>query len=87
MPSIVGVCKYCGCTEEKPCILGPVVEDGGLRVAAGGVLALVRLPQQQDPSVMAACAWFDEDQDLCDAPVCIEKAYRQAVEKSKIENV
>lgn len=66
---MIGVCKFCGCTEERPCFI-PLATDryegmGG--VAFPGMLSL---------SEVQPCQWLLED--LCDAPPCVLKAYLEA---------
>jgi hypothetical protein len=53
----LGTCRYCGCTDEKPCIFRAPGQDG-------------------PPFDLWPCAWLLED--VCSAPACVEKAYRDA---------
>jgi hypothetical protein len=62
-----GVCKFCGCTEDKPCAIS-VELDGQLAIGAGG-LHNARLNY-------VGCAWLTEG--VCSAPACVEKAYAEA---------
>lgn len=61
---MIGVCRYCGCTPEKPCVI-PIELDGRLAIGAGGLFN-ARLNY-------APCGWLLPD--ICDAPVCVERAY------------
>lgn len=56
---MIGVCKYCGCTEEKPC----VIRIQRPSAIIGHVLAPASFP----------CSWLLED--VCDAPACVDRAY------------
>lgn len=52
---MMGVCRYCGCTETTPCVISfPFSGRQHIR----------------------PCSWLLPD--VCDAPVCVEKAYMDA---------
>ena len=55
-------CKFCGCTESKPCRI-PVDIDGHITDAKTGIFA--------------ACGWLIEGV-VCTAPRCVELAYAEA---------
>lgn len=72
-------CKFCGCTEEKPCLLRAVdgVPDRDEYLRAGGSIVI-------EPGVLThqvPCAWlvFNPLGDgVCSNPSCVEKAYLEA---------
>lgn len=59
---MIGVCRYCGCTNDDPCMTGMARRS----VIMGGELAVGYFP----------CSWLLPD--ICDAPPCVEKAYMDA---------
>jgi hypothetical protein len=60
-------CKFCGCTEDRPCRIAFEL-DGSLAIGAGGLWnsRLNYVP----------CAWLLED--VCSAPACVDEAYAGA---------
>ena len=68
------VCKLCGCTDDKPCILVAVDDapDRDAYLRAGG--AVIIEPGARTREV--PCAWLTDD--VCSNPVCVEKAYAEA---------
>jgi hypothetical protein len=66
---VTGVCKFCGCTEERPCFI-PLARD---RFEGMGGVAFPGVPLLGE---VQPCAWLLED--VCDAPACVEKAYLEA---------
>ncbi len=67
------ICKFCRCTDKRPCLLTEVTEyadsfilDDGFQLIPDG--AKTRL---------ITCSWLMPD--ICTAPSCVEKAYREAV--------
>jgi hypothetical protein len=64
-------CKFCGCTDEKPCAI-PICEGPNLEpmLATESNIAI---------GVMA-CGWLlDEPGNaVCTAPACVEEAYAEA---------
>lgn len=59
-------CKFCGCTEERPCLI-PIDVDGRLEVDP--ILA----ERARRRGLVVACAWLIPE--VCTAPACVEKAY------------
>jgi hypothetical protein len=59
-------CKFCGCTDEKPCAIP--IADGvdGATLATEGTIAIGVMP----------CGWLIEE--VCTAPKCVEEAYAEA---------
>jgi len=64
---MIGVCKFCGCTENSPCIITLPRESQ----VAGGETLLISAP----------CAWLLED--VCTNPDCVLKAYIEARPKAE----
>lgn len=60
-------CKFCGCTEDRACQIPIVVRDSETCKLAGDMTPA-------DGSM--PCSWLLSD--VCDAPRCVEKAYREA---------
>ena len=60
---MIGVCRFCGCTDEKPCLTRMAKQS---RLAEDEELVIGDFP----------CSWLLPD--LCDAPACVEKAYLDA---------
>lgn len=58
-------CKFCGCSDERPCRI-PVDIDGQITNAAPGSYKVA----------YAACGWLIEN--ICTSPPCVEKAYAEA---------
>ncbi|HZW05359.1 MAG TPA: hypothetical protein VFF58_00495 [Candidatus Nitrosotalea sp.] len=55
-------CRFCQCTEEKPCIIAMAVNpDGTVRLARNDQEVFDLLP----------CSWYIPG--VCNAPFCIEK--------------
>jgi len=67
-------CKFCGCTEEKPCLLG---EDPLATYVAGYNSSLPAgcTPLLMPPG-MVPCAWLIPN--VCTNPECVDKAYAEA---------
>lgn len=67
-------CKFCGCTERKPCRIPMVFGADPLDPADDDY------PQIAQPDVIAEfttpCHWMMEN--VCSAPLCVEKAYAEA---------
>ncbi len=66
--AIEGVCRYCGCTELRPCFIP-------------AQLVLSAMGEEPDPhdERKFPCSWLLPD--VCTAPLCVEKAYREAAER------
>lgn len=60
---MIGVCKFCGCTENTPCLL---VAAEPWRPARAVL----------EVTAFTPCAWLLED--VCTAPECVAKAYAEA---------
>jgi hypothetical protein len=64
-------CKFCGCTDSKPCAI-PICEGPGLEpmLATDSNVAIGVMP----------CGWLIDDPagPVCTAPACVEKAYEEA---------
>lgn len=70
---MVGVCKFCGCTEHKACRLVLVTApDLDSYLLPPGV-ALV--PSDAETSIVP-CQWILRD--VCSNPACVDKAYAEA---------
>lgn len=57
-------CKFCGCTDDRPCSI-PLELDGRIAIGAGGIF--------NSQLEYIACSWLIPE--LCSAPACVEKAY------------
>jgi hypothetical protein len=66
-------CKFCGCTEDKPCLLTEVTEYAESFIIGTGI----QLVPEGAKTRLVPCAWLLEG-DLCSAPACVEKAYAEA---------
>jgi hypothetical protein len=67
-------CKFCHCSERRPCRLVAVKDAPDLEphILAGGI-ALVPADVH---SFLVPCAWLTED--ICTNPACVEKGYIEA---------
>ena len=60
-------CKFCGCTEDKACLIPIAVEsDGAIGLVYDSAIA----------RSVISCDWLLDD--VCSAPACVEKAYTEA---------
>lgn len=59
-------CKFCGCSDSKPCHIPKRIMDDQEMIALSG----------QVSTFVAACEWVARE--ICSAPACIEKAYVEA---------
>jgi hypothetical protein len=68
-------CKFCGCDELHPCMI-PMIEDGWGNVLRPA-LGLIALVEDDEQMRMLPCAWLllDDEESVCTAPACVEKAY------------
>jgi hypothetical protein len=59
---MIGICKFCGCTDSTPCLIPAsyITDPDFVASVAGGV----------------PCAWLLEE--VCTAPACVAKAYVEA---------
>ena len=64
---MIGVCKFCGCTENKPCRIPLTVNQ-----ADDPIIAF----PPAEPLGYTVCGWLLDD--VCTAPACVEKAYPEA---------
>lgn len=71
---MIGVCKFCKCTENSPCAI-PCELDGKLAIGAGGL--------HNGRLNYLACAWLLDD--VCTNPACVEAAYLEA--RPKVEEL
>lgn len=64
-------CKFCGCTDSKPCLI-PICEgpNGEAVLADDNNVAIAT----------HACGWLIDTPDacVCTAPPCVKKAYDEA---------
>jgi hypothetical protein len=60
-------CKFCGCTDQKPCLI-PLVAGADGQATIGFDAAIA--------SSVMACDWLIPN--VCTAPACVEKAYEEA---------
>lgn len=64
---MIGVCKFCGCTDSSPCVIpASYITD---REFMASLIAA-------DHNAGVPCAWLLPD--VCTAPVCVAKAYLEA---------
>jgi hypothetical protein len=68
-------CKFCGCSERRPCQLVAVkdVPDRDAYILAGGQIAIVPKDAQ---TFLVPCAWLVDN--VCSNPICVEKAYLES---------
>lgn len=71
MNVITGVCRFCGCTPENPCIADQPAQG------------LVHIGQIELPNGLGivnafVCGWLNEEENLCSSPACVHAAYREA---------
>jgi hypothetical protein len=67
-------CKFCGCTEHRPCRL-VAIELAGLDPCIFSPNRIVPVPSDAITRVIP-CGWLLED--VCSNPACVEKAYAEA---------
>jgi hypothetical protein len=70
-------CKFCGCTEDKPCLMTEVTEYADSYVLGDGI----QLIPEGAKTNLIPCAWMRFNVGgicICNAPACVEKAYREA---------
>jgi hypothetical protein len=67
-------CKFCGCTDRRPCMITVVddPQDGTRSIVPAGI-ALVEADKEIR---LVPCEWIGEN--VCSAPACVEKAYAEA---------
>jgi hypothetical protein len=65
-------CKFCGCTEDKPCLITEVTEYAESYILGAGI----QLVPEGAKTRLVPCAWLLED--VCSTPACVEKAYAEA---------
>ena|SRR5271157_2798090 len=80
-------CRFCGCTEDRPCIYERVTgpETCSWVIACGHVVSDLSIP----PDVSDPESWpeigsvpvLDPTDNLCSNPECIKKAYHEAAAK------
>lgn len=63
-------CKFCGCTDERPCLIAAIVKADGDVEITFGIVALVRPGERIE---MLPCGWLIPE--VCSAPACVKKAY------------
>lgn len=61
---MIGVCKFCGCTEDHPCVIPDEIAEQHVSDFGAGMTS------------RGACAWLLED--VCTNPACVEAAYLEA---------
>ena len=70
----IRACKFCGCTEDRPCYLIEVFPMPGFNhpylLLPGGHVAA------GTETRVIPCAWLLHD--VCTNPACVEKAYLEA---------
>ena len=66
-------CKFCGCTEDRPCLITAVTEYADTYILGTGI----QLVPDGAKTRLVPCAWLLPD--VCTAPACVEKAYAEAL--------
>jgi hypothetical protein len=67
-------CKFCGCTERRPCLLIVVDTGDGRPLILAPKSAIAVVPADGEAQLIP-CAWLLED--VCTNPACVEKAYTE----------
>lgn len=65
-----GVCRFCGCTERRPCVLmkNLFADIGGARMKATETLT---------------CSWANKSKTMCNNPRCLRASYREKRREGK----
>jgi hypothetical protein len=66
------VCKFCGCTEDKPCLITEITEYADSYILGAGI----KLVPDGVKARLIPCGWLLDD--VCSSPACVEKAYAEA---------
>jgi hypothetical protein len=76
-------CKFCGCTERRPCRFAAVTFPFALGKAMSSVLPTVAfgalgyaIVPADASTQLISCGWLLDD--VCSNPACVEKAYAEA---------
>jgi len=59
-------CKFCGCSDRRPCAIAMRMMDDQPMLALAG----------QVSTFTSACGWIAPE--ICSAPACVAKAYSEA---------
>jgi hypothetical protein len=65
-------CKFCGCTENKPCLITEITEFAESYVLTDSI----QVVPDGFKTRLVPCAWLLPN--VCSAPACVEKAYLEA---------